>query len=136
MLNQKPLLRAFIIVVVVATLVGTAGYAYILSTMDHEPPERSEWAYRMVEVTKLNSEGYFGEDVVVAIIDTGIDIDHPELADYKSGKRNLVWKDYVGGDPDPYDDNGHGTAMASLIAGKTYGIAPKVDLIVVKTINS
>jgi serine protease AprX len=136
MLYRNPLLRAFVIVVVVATLVGTAGYVYILSTQDAGGPPRSEWAYRMVEATKLNDEGYFGEDVVVAIIDTGIDIDHPELADYKNGRRSLIWKDYVGGDPEPYDDNGHGTAMVSLIAGKTYGIAPRVDLIVIKTINA
>jgi subtilisin family serine protease len=90
----------------------------------------------MVEASKLNSDGYYGEGVVVAIIDTGIDIDHPEFADYKNGNQNFIWKDYVGGDPDRYDDNGHGNAMASIIAGKTYGIAPDVDLIVVKTINS
>jgi len=136
MLYRNPLLRAVFIVVVVSSLLAAAGYLYILSTQRNVAPERTEWAYRMTEITKLNNAGYFGDDVVVAIIDTGVDIDHPELEDYKTGKNNLIWKDYVGGADEPYDDNGHGTAMAGIIAGKTYGIAKKVDLIVIKTINS
>jgi subtilisin family serine protease len=90
----------------------------------------------MMEVTRLHDEGYFGEDVIVAIIDTGIDLSHPELEHYRTGERLLIWKDYVQNGPEPYDDNGHGTAMAGLIAGKNYGVAPETDLIVIKTISS
>ncbi len=48
-------------------------------------------------------------DVVIAIVDTGIDPGHPELA----GKLAAGY-DFVNGDPDPSDDEGHGTFCAGL----------------------
>ena len=49
--------------------------------------------------------------VVVAILDTGIISDHPEFAG-----RILPGFDFWNGDSDPEDDNGHGTAVAGLLA--------------------
>jgi subtilisin family serine protease len=49
--------------------------------------------------------------VVVAILDTGIDPTQPDLR----GKL-VPGYDYVNGDPDPSDDNGHGTAVAGIVA--------------------
>jgi subtilisin family serine protease len=50
----------------------------------------------------------------LAILDTGVDLDHPELA------ANLVaGTDLVNNDDDPFDDNGHGTAMAAVAAAVT-----------------
>lgn len=55
-----------------------------------------------------------GEGVTVAVIDTGIE---PHL-DFTLGKnRILAFADFVGGKSDPYDDNGHGTAVAGILAG-------------------
>jgi serine protease AprX len=50
----------------------------------------------------------------------------------------LAWRDLVNFRPDPYDDRGHGTAMAGLIAadGSIRGVAPGVNMIVVKALNS
>ena len=48
--------------------------------------------------------------IIVAIVDTGIDPSQPDL------RGNLVpGYDYVNGDPDPSDDNGHGTAVAGIV---------------------
>lgn len=52
-------------------------------------------------------------DNVIAIIDTGIDINHVDLG---SGKV-IGWHDEINSIPTPYDDNGHGTHVSSIAAG-------------------
>ena len=52
-----------------------------------------------------------GTNVAVAVIDTGIDYGHPDLA----GKFIGGW-DFVNNDGDPMDDHGHGTHVAGTIA--------------------
>lgn len=67
-----------------------------------------------------------GKEKVVAIIDTGIDYDHEDLKDVVWNNpygSKLVGKhgyDYSGtiDDGEPYDDNGHGSHCAGIIAGK------------------
>ncbi|NYI04393.1 peptidase S8 [Allostreptomyces psammosilenae] len=68
--------------------------------------------------------------VVVAVIDTGVDLDHPELAPLLTQGQDLVdlgpqpvvepgWVvegDYLGVDADPQDEVGHGTHVAGTIA--------------------
>ncbi len=95
---------------------------------------RSEWAFTMTGARNLNAIGFTGKNVTVCIVDTGIDILHPDFAHL----RLVAWKDFVNLRPDPYDDEGHGTAMAGLIAanGSLRGIAPDAGLIVVKSLNS
>ncbi len=54
------------------------------------------------------------EEVIIAVIDTGVDFSHPDL-------RNKLLEGYnfVKGDPYAIDDNGHGTAMSGIIAAST-----------------
>lgn len=71
-------------------------------------------------------------DVVVAVIDTGIDYNHPDLAqniwvndneipndgidnDNNGYVDDVVGYDFINGDPDPMDDQGHGTHVAGTI---------------------
>jgi serine protease AprX len=93
---------------------------------------RSDWAFQMVQVTDLSGKGYDGSGITVAIIDTGIDIEHPAL----KGKLVTYWEDLINQQDSPYDDNGHGTAMASILVGRgaLEGGAPGVKLIVIKAI--
>lgn len=62
---------------------------------------------------------YTKNDVVIAVIDTGIDNTHVDL----DGGKVIGWKDFVKGQTSPYDDNGHGTHVASIAAGSGDGNA-------------
>src|SRR5690606_12123307 len=72
--------------------------------------------------------GYTGKDVKVAVLDTGIDVSHPDLASQVVAARNFP----TDADGDRY---GHGTHVASTIAGtgaasggKFKGVAPEAML--------
>ncbi|NJF26125.1 S8 family serine peptidase [Thermococcus sp. Bubb.Bath] len=82
--------------------------------------------------------GYDGSGVTVAVVDTGIDASHPDL----QGKV-IGWKDFVNNRTTPYDDQGHGTHVAGIIAstgaasnGQYKGVAPGAKLVGVKVLNS
>lgn len=82
--------------------------------------------------------GYDGTGVGVAIIDSGVNAAHDDLAP----SRVLRFVDFVNGREVPYDDYGHGTHVAGIIAGNGYdslgaqaGIAPGADLIVLKALD-
>lgn len=60
---------------------------------------------------------YSKNDVVIAVIDTGIDAAHVDL----DGGKVIGWKDYVGSKTTPYDDNGHGTHVSGIAAGSGDG---------------
>jgi subtilisin family serine protease len=51
---------------------------------------------------------------IIAILDTGVDASHPDLANAV-----LAGRDFVNGDLDPADDNGHGTMAAGVAAART-----------------
>ena len=73
-----------------------------------------------------------GKNVRVCIVDSGIMMDHEDLDSFNI----VLWKDFVNGDSNPYDDNGHGTSMAGILVadGWMKGIAPRVDLLVAKAL--
>jgi serine protease AprX len=97
-------------------------------------PSRSTWAFEATGLDGLHARGLDGSGVTVAIVDTGIDASHPDLA----GAHLVAWADLAGGRPDPYDLDGHGTHVAALVAGQgpLRGGAPGVDLIAVKVFAS
>ncbi|NUT53316.1 MAG: S8 family serine peptidase [Saccharothrix sp.] len=70
--------------------------------------------------------GHTGKGVKVAVLDTGVDQDHPDLAGHEVAQRNFT------DDPDNTDGVGHGTHVAATIASsgpKYRGVAPDADLL-------
>jgi len=58
--------------------------------------------------------------IIIAVIDTGIDFDHPDLTNTEDIEKIASnGYDYVNNDNDPSDDHGHGTFVAGLAAAKT-----------------
>ncbi|HCB07666.1 MAG TPA: peptidase S8 [Nocardioides bacterium] len=87
-------------------------------------------------------------DVRVAVLDTGINLDHPELRGKIVAKADFVdlqgldtssfVGDFLGADDDPEDELGHGTHVAGIIAaegvGMDPGIAPGCSLMAVRVL--
>ncbi|WP_225994489.1 S8 family serine peptidase [Streptomyces sp. SS1-1] len=96
----------------------------------------AQWPLTVYDAEKVWKTSQ-GEGVTVAVIDSGVDASHPDLAG-----QVLPGKDFTNAD-DPYkDDDGHGTGMASLIAGHGHGargssgvmgLAPKAKILPIRT---
>lgn len=73
----------------------------------------------------------------VAVIDTGVDYTHPDLA----GKV-ILGKNVIDNNFDPYDDNSHGTHVAGIIAAKAgnggygEGVCPNCKILAVKVLDA
>ncbi len=94
--------------------------------------------------------GYDGAGVGVAVIDSGISHFHDDFG-YQglntkvrvvAGQRVTAFVDFVNGSTVAYDDNGHGTHVAGIIAGNGYdsygaraGIAPAAHLVSLKVLD-
>nr|WP_302597465.1 S8 family peptidase [uncultured Cellulosilyticum sp.] len=85
------------------------------------------------------NKGYKGRGVTIAIIDTGVEVNHPDLKDRIIGGRNFTSED--GGDVNRYNDyNGHGTHVAGIIAASAngtgvVGVAPEASLLILKILD-
>jgi subtilisin family serine protease len=87
--------------------------------------------------------GYTGAGVVVAVVDSGVNYEHIDLADHLwDGGEEFPHHGYdiVNDDNDPMDDKGHGTHCAGTVcgdgtAGSLTGIAPNATLMCVKSIR-
>jgi subtilisin family serine protease len=84
--------------------------------------------------------GYTGQGVVVANLDTGVDVTHPDLSTQWRGGSNS-WYDPYGQHPTtPTDLNGHGTATMGVMVGRSaggtaIGVAPNAQWIAAKIFN-
>jgi len=81
-----------------------------------------------------------GKGTVVGIIDTGVDYTNPALGGgFGLDYRVIDGYDFIGKDPDPMDENGHGTYVAGIIGAngsELKGVAPEVDFLAVRVLDS
>ena len=75
--------------------------------------------------------GFDGSGIIIAVIDTGVDYNHPDLFGFGQNGKVIGGYDYVDKDDFPIDTNGHGTEVAGIIAadGQLKGIAPKSKIL-------
>lgn len=106
-----------------------------------QPAENLEWGVDRIDAD-LAWIVSRGSGVKVAVLDTGIDKDHPDLVNNLKGGVNFVSKSPVKpADPNKWDDdNGHGTHVAGIIAAVdndigVIGVAPEAHLYAVKVLD-
>jgi len=91
------------------------------------------WGVDRIDAEVVHTSGNKGGGVNVAILDTGIDLDHPDL--YVTGGKSFV-------SGKSYDDkNGHGTHVAGIVAALdngdgVIGVAPEAELYAVKVLGN
>lgn len=98
-----------------------------------------EWNLNSIRASELWNVGYDGTGTVVANMDTGVDVVHPDLAtSWRDGTNS--WFDPNGEHATPYDKTGHGTQTMSLMVGgdaggSSIGVSPGAQWIAVKIFN-
>ena len=107
-----------------------------------------EWGRDLINAPEVHAQGFTGDGIVVAVVDTGVDYNHPDLTGNiwtNSGELGVDTKgspkatngmdddgngliddfrgwDFVNNDNDPMDENSHGTHVSGIIAAKPDGI--------------
>lgn len=102
----------------------------IMEKVNEKIPEGVE----LVNAPKIWEPSNYGEGIVIAVIDTGIDKEHPDLKE-----RIIDGKDFTE-TGDYHDDNGHGThvsgtVLASINDVGVVGVAPKASILALKALN-
>ena len=92
---------------------------------------------QVIGIDQLHDKGILGENIGFAVLDTGI-ASHPDF-----NGRIVAFKDFVNNRENNYDDEGHGTHVAGIIAGDGRmskglfrGIAPRANIVSVKVLNN
>jgi hypothetical protein len=118
----------------------------------------NDWGRDMVNAPEVWAHGYTGQDVIVAVVDTGVDYNHPDLnaniwvnSDEIAGNGidddgngfvdDVRGWDFVQNDNDPMDLNRHGTHVAGIIAAEDNdsgitGVAPNATIMPVRVLNA
>ncbi|MCV0412832.1 S8 family serine peptidase [Nitrosarchaeum sp.] len=79
-------------------------------------------------------EGFDGSGIKIAVIDTGVDYNHPDLFGFGPDGKVIGGYNFINEGEPPLDTNGHGTQVAGVIAadGILKGVAPKAKILAYK----
>jgi subtilisin family serine protease len=117
----------------------------------------NDWNLNAMNAPESWAQGYTGEGVIVAVVDTGVDLYHSDLGnqiwvnideiadngiddDQNGFIDNTAGWDFVGDDDNPNDANGHGTHVAGTIAAEdngfgATGVAPDATIMPVRVLD-
>lgn len=137
-----PLVSAKLPENLIAKLKDRAEIAYVEDDiMMHAIQQETSWGVDRIDADLVWSTNT-GAGVDVAILDTGIDYDHPDLVDNIAGGINYAWWWGDGSTNKRYwnDRNGHGSHCAGIIAAENnsigvVGVAPGANLWAVKVLG-
>lgn len=112
-------------------------------SLDREVTAAAERTGATIGATDVRRQyGYDGAGVSVAIVDSGV-APHPDLTDSAGAHRIARFVDFVGDAQAPYDDFGHGTHVAGIVAGNGVdsggaraGVAPGAHVVVLKALDA
>ncbi len=79
-------------------------------------------------------DGIDGKGIKIAVIDTGVDFNHPDLLGWGPEGKVIGGYNFIQEGELPMDNNGHGTQVAGVIAadGQVKGVAPKAKILAYK----
>jgi len=104
-------------------------------------PISNDWAIKVTQIDRLHELGYYGNNVTIGIIDTGLDINHQDF----NKNSFIAWNDSINSNQDYYDDEDHGTHICGILASKSsiqgiysgvklQGVSHDSEFIIVKAI--
>ncbi|MCA9178510.1 MAG: S8 family serine peptidase [Planctomycetales bacterium] len=118
----------------------------------------NEWNLNAINAPEVWAQGYTGQGVTVAVVDTGVDLEHSDLVsnlwvnageiagngiddDHNGYVDDVHGWDFANGDNRPDDTNGHGTHVAGTIAAAANGfgatgVAPGATVMPVQVLGS
>ncbi|MCX4680484.1 S8 family peptidase [Streptomyces sp. NBC_01433] len=105
---------------------------HIDATQDNPP----SWGLDRIDQTETTGDKAYtypdaaGEGVTAYVIDTGVRVTHSDF----EGRATSGF-DAVDNDDDANDGNGHGTHVAGTIAGASYGVAKKANIVAVRVLD-
>ena len=106
----------------------------------NDPLFPKQWGLDQVNAPEAWARGARGADVTIAVLDTGVDLTHPDLAEHVIAYPDA---DFVAGKTDtngPQDEAGHGTHVAGIAAAVTNngvgvaGVAPGASILPVRVL--
>ncbi|MBI4917857.1 MAG: S8 family serine peptidase, partial [Acidobacteria bacterium] len=111
--------------------------------VDSVSPNRIAHAFRaegkaLMHVPQVQTLGYSGSGVTVAVLDSGVDYTHSELSPggTTTAAKTIKGADTIDNDGDPMDGEGHGTECSGIIAGSLGGVAPSAKIYAVRVLDS
>ena len=139
--KSYPFISAFGALVNVHTVRDLERLPFVKAIAAHTTVTATENAFEPTNEQLVSPESTrsFGQGVGVAVIDTGV-VEHLDL--FSPNVRVTHFEDFLKGEEYPYDDNGHGSAVAGLIAGngilscgECRGSAPCANIVALKAMN-
>jgi len=122
-----------------AASISADGIVIYIQPASAPTQETYGWGLEKIGIPDVHEDkpGLDGSGVKVAILDTGVDMNHPDL------KQNIIGgiNARAGADPSNYqDDNGHGTHIAGIIAARqnkkgVIGAAPHIRMYAIKVLD-
>jgi thermitase len=105
----------------------------------NDPDFSKQWSFKKLNLETAWDYTRGSSTTLIAIVDSGIDLDHPDLA---AKVRTDIDYDFANNDATAQDDNGHGTHLAGTAAAATNnsigiaGICPNCQLLPVKVLGA
>lgn len=96
------------------------------------------WSVEQIGADEAHIAGYFGENIKVAVLDSGVDYAHSDLeSNFIAGE---LGRDFVESDDYPMDVYGHGTHVAGTIAAArdglgSVGVSPEAQIIALRILD-
>jgi type VII secretion-associated serine protease mycosin len=120
------------------SLLLTPTFVLAQNPAPNDPRFDEQWSLSLIEAGCAWQFSTGRSEVTVAVIDSGVDLNHPDLVD----RLRSDGYDFVADDADPTDENGHGTNVAGVVAATfnnaegITGLAPNVSILPIRVMNA